>query len=195
MNYGLACCMEILIIPRDLINSEVRSSLVTPTTKKTRLVETRARSVPHRQVFIKTVALSAVHYLGILAAITTLVVFFYHPTPLATKVFMLCIGFTGFTWLLSFFWRRQTHCPLCKGTPLINSGALAHQKATRIFPFNHGVSATLSIIATQKFRCMYCGTEFDLLKTPTHQLTGDDSKYQADYTAYNTCTSEEKDRS
>lgn len=26
-----------------------------------------------------------------------------------------------------------------------------------------------TIIATQKFRCVYCGTRYDLLKRPTHQ--------------------------
>ncbi|MBG7607085.1 MAG: hypothetical protein IZT59_03510 [Verrucomicrobia bacterium] len=103
------------------------------------------------------------------------------------------MGFTVVTWLISFFKRRHTHCPLCKGTPLINSGALAHQKATKTFPFNHGVSATISIIATHKSRCMYCGTLFDMLKIPSHNLGSRDTKYQADYTQYNTYTSEEKE--
>ena len=191
MNYILANYQECLKIFLVLMGSNVRRNMEASVPKGKRIVETRARSVPHRQVFVRAVMLSAIHYLGIFAAVTTLVVFFIQPTPLATKVFMLCIGFTGFTWLVSFFKRRQTHCPLCKGTPLINSGALAHQKATKIFPFNHGVSATLSIIATQKFRCMYCGTLFDMLKTPSHHLGSGDSKYQ-DYTAYSTYTSDEK---
>jgi len=191
MNYILANYQESLKIFPTLMGGEVRRDAATSVPKGKRLEEHRARSVPHRQVFVRAVVISAIHYLGILAAATTLVVFFIQPTPLATKVFILCIAFTGFTWLVSFFKRRQTHCPLCKGTPLINSGALAHQKATKIFPFNYGVSATLSIIATQKFRCMYCGTLFDMLKTPSHHLGSGDSKYQ-DYTAYSTYTSDEK---
>lgn len=130
--------------------------------------------------------------MGILAAATTLIVFFINPTHMATRVLIGCLGFIAFTWLLALFKRRSTHCPLCKGTPLINTGALAHQKATKIFPFNHGVSATLSIIATQKFRCMYCGTAFDLLKTPSHQRTKDELKYSSEYTAYNTYTSDDQ---
>jgi hypothetical protein len=119
-----------------------------------------------------------------LAAVTTIVIFMLHPTHLATEVLIACIIFCAFTWLLAFFKRRSTHCPLCKGTPLINTGALAHQKATKIWPLNHGVSATLSIIATQTFRCMYCGTAFDLMKTPSH-LTGKDApKYSGEYTTY-----------
>jgi hypothetical protein len=144
----------------------------------------RARSVPHKEPFVRAVFLSAMHYMGILAAVTTVVVFMLHPTRLATQVLIACIAFIGITWLLAFFKRRSTHCPLCKGTPLINTGALAHQKATRLWPLNHGVSATLSIIATQTFRCMYCGTAFDLMKTPSHLTGKDGTKYSGEYTAY-----------
>ena len=63
-------------------------------------------------------------------------------------------------------------------------GFTAHQKATKIWPLNHGVSATLSIIATQKFRCMYCGTLYDLMKIPSHLSGKDESKYSGEYTAY-----------
>lgn len=175
------------------MDSRAKQDIGASAKKGKRMPETRARSVPHRQVFVRAVMLSAIHYLGIIAAATTLVVYFIQPTALAAKVFILCLVFTGVTWLISFFKRRHTYCPLCKGTPLINSGALAHQKATKIFPFNHGVSATLSIIVTQKFRCMYCGTLFDMLKTPSHSLGSGDPKYQADYTQYNTYTSDEKE--
>ncbi len=144
----------------------------------------RARSVPHKQPYVRAVFLSCLHYLGILAAMTTLVVFFIHPTHLATRVLIACLVFTGVSWLIAYFKRRSTHCPLCKGTPLLNTGALAHQRAKRIFPFNHGVSATLSIIATQKFRCMYCGTAFDLMKIPSHLACKEETKYREEYTSY-----------
>jgi hypothetical protein len=152
--------------------------------KAKRILSDRARSVPHKQPYVRAVFLSAVHYMGILAAATTLVVFILNPSHRASQVLIGCIVFIALTWLLALFKRRSTHCPLCKGTPLINSGALAHQKATRIFPFNHGVSAILCIIATQKFRCMYCGTAFDILKTPAHLRPRDDLTYSADYIAY-----------
>ncbi len=193
MNYILAKYQYSLKVICVLMASETTTGIGASVLKGKRLPETRARSVPHRREFVRAVFLSAIHYLGMIAAATTLVVFFFQPTPLATKVFILCIGFSVVTWLLSFFKRRHTHCPLCKGTPLINSGALAHQKATRIFPFNHGVSATISIIATQKFRCMYCGTQFDMLKTPSHQLGGGGTRYEGDYTQYNTYTPDERE--
>ncbi|WP_348223655.1 hypothetical protein [Luteolibacter sp.] len=106
--------------------------------------------------------------MGVITTATAFILFFYEPSQLATQVIIGGMVFSALMWVIAFFKRRSAHCPLCKGTPLINSGALAHSRATRIFPFNHGVSATLSIIATQTFRCMYCGSDFDLLKTPSH---------------------------
>lgn len=152
----------------------------------------RLRSVPDRQPFVRAVFLSSMHYMGILATATTITVFLLEPSPMATKVLIVCLGFTAVTWLLAWFKRCATHCPLCKGTPLINTGAITHKKATRIFPFNHGVSATLAIIATQKFRCMYCGTGFDILKDPSHLRGSDIQPSGEGYTAYSTYTTDEK---
>jgi hypothetical protein len=60
--------------------------------------------------------------------------------------------------------RRSILCPLCKGTPLVSSRAHVHSKAFRIFPLNHATTAMLTILFTQTFRCMYCGSRFDVLK-------------------------------
>jgi len=70
----------------------------------------------------------------------------------------------GLSWVLCFLKRRSARCPLCKGTPFLDTGALTHRKASRLFPLNHGTSAVLSTLFTQRFRCMYCGTRYDLLK-------------------------------
>lgn len=124
----------------------------------------RARSLPSRRPYDVAVLCSMIHYLGIIVTITALVYCIRAPSHLASKLFVGALLFSAAAWLVAFFKRRSTHCPLCKGTPLINSGALTHKRASRIYPFNHGVSATLSIIATQRFRCMYCGSDYDLLK-------------------------------
>lgn len=129
----------------------------------------RARSLPSSRPFNVAAFFSAMHYFGLITTATAFVLFFIEPSQLATKVIVGGIAFSGFTWLIAFFKRRSAHCPLCKGTPMINSGALAHSRASRLYPLNHGVSATLSILATQTFRCMYCGSDFDLLKTPSYQ--------------------------
>ena len=127
-----------------------------------------ARSLPSKRPFNVAVFFSALHFLGLIMTVTALVLFVAEPSPLARNFILGGIGFSVVTWLIAFFKRRAGYCPLCKGTPLINSGARPHSRAKRIFPFSHGVSATLSIIATQTFRCMYCGSDFDLLKTPSH---------------------------
>lgn len=144
----------------------------------------RLRSVPDRQPYVRAVVFSSLHYMGILATATTLALFVIDPSQLATRVMIACLVFTAASWLLAFFKRRTTHCPLCKGTPLLDAGAIPHKNAVRFYPLNHGVSATLSIIATQKFRCMYCGTGFDILKDPSHLRGGDKQAKAEGYTTY-----------
>lgn len=146
----------------------------------------RLRSVPDRQPYIRAVFFSAIHYMGILATATTLALFIMEPSHLATRVMVVCLGFTAVSWLIAYFKRRTTHCPLCKGTPLLDAGAIPHKNAVRYFPLNYGVSATLSIIAAQKFRCMYCGTGFDILKPPSHKRGGEKQSGAGEYTAYTT---------
>lgn len=132
----------------------------------------RARAVPHNRPFKVAVLFSALHYLGLIATFTAMVSTLIDPNPLAPRVVIAGLVFSGVTWLIAYFKRRSTYCPLCKGTPLINSGAIPHERARRIVPFNHGVSAILSIMATHRFRCMYCGSEYDLLKPKSAALRG-----------------------
>lgn len=134
---------------------------------KTRFLQ--ARSLRSKRQFYVTVSFSALHFLGLILTITALIFFVLKPSPLGRNFILGGIGFSVVTWLIAFFKRRDAHCPLCKGTPLINSGARPHTRAKLIPPFNHGVSATISIITTQTFRCMYCGSDFDLLKPPSHR--------------------------
>lgn len=132
----------------------------------------RARSLPSRKPFDVAVIFSMIHYFGIVITVTALVCYLMEPSQLASKFVAGGLVFCALSWLIAFFKRRAAFCPLCKGTPLMNSGAHTHVKATRIVPFNHGTSALLAIIANQKFRCMYCGSDYDLLKPPSHLLVG-----------------------
>jgi hypothetical protein len=133
----------------------------------------RARSVPTARPFLVAVGWWALHFLGLLGALTAFGCLVANPSHLALRVFLASLAFGLVTWLIAFFKRRAAFCPLCKGTPLMNSGALPHMRAWRIRPLNHGVSAVLSILATQTFRCMYCGSDYDLLK-PSSRLHGHD---------------------
>jgi hypothetical protein len=128
----------------------------------------RARSLPSSRPFNVAVFFWALHFLALITTLTVLMKLLMAPNPEILKVTLSCIGFCIVMWIIAFFKRRNAYCPLCKGTPLINSGALPHSQAKRFYPLNQGVTATLSIIATQRFCCMYCGSDFDLLKTPSH---------------------------
>jgi hypothetical protein len=131
-----------------------------------------ARSLPSRRPYDMAVLFCVIHYLGIIATVTAFVIFFREPSLLAVRFIVGGLIFCAITWLIAYLKRRSTFCPLCKGTPLANSGARTHKNAVRIFPFSHGVTAVFSILATRRFSCMYCGSDFDLLRPPSHRLLG-----------------------
>jgi hypothetical protein len=128
----------------------------------------RARSLRSSLPFKVAVFFFTLHFFSLIVLMVAVIIFLAHPSPLAIQVSVATLIFSVVTWLFGFFKRRNAHCPLCKGTPLIHSGARTHPKATRIFPLDHGISAILTIVTTQRFCCMYCGSDFDLLKMPSH---------------------------
>ena len=146
----------------------------------------RARSLPSARPFRVTVFFSSVHYLCLIATATALTCFFLEPGEAASRVLVAGTGLSVLTWFIAFLKRRNTLCPLCKGTPLLNGGARVHIRAKRFPPLNHGVSATLSILGHQTFRCMYCGSDFDLLKPRTRLLYGttDDDEEEGERSAH-----------
>jgi hypothetical protein len=137
-----------------------------PPVKGTRIL--RARSLPTTRPFKVACFFYALFVLGLITTTTSLVMFFKTPNDFVLKAVFGSLGFTILNWAIAFFKRRKALCPLCKGTPLINSGALPHSNASCLPVLNHGVTATLSVIATQRFCCMYCGSNFDLLKPSSH---------------------------
>ncbi len=130
----------------------------------------RARSVPSPRPFRIAALLYAIHLLCIVMVLTIVLCMAIKPNPAASRFLVWGMAAVATSWLIAYFKRRTTRCPLCKGTPYLNTGALVHKRATRIPPLNHGISATLSTLATQRFRCMFCGSDYDLLKPPSHQL-------------------------
>jgi hypothetical protein len=128
----------------------------------------RDRSLPSSRPFNIAAFFSALFFLGLISTIPAMVLFLKQPNPLSLKFMFGGLGITMILWMVAFFKRRAALCPLCRGTPLINSGALPHSSAVRRFPLNHGMTATLSIITSQRFCCMYCGSGFDLLKPSAH---------------------------
>lgn len=124
----------------------------------------RARAVPAKRPIILALVLSAIYYLALVGAASALVAMAIRPGKSAAIVLLAFLGLSGVMWLVSFLKRRGCRCPLCQGTPLVDSGAHRHQKAVRFFPLNHGSSNVVRALLRQHFRCQYCGTPFDLLK-------------------------------
>lgn len=125
---------------------------------------TRDRSVPHKRPLIKMLLLVAMHYLTLVGLAAALILLALREDALSAKLVGGALGAAGISWVWCFMKRRNVRCPLCRGTPFLNTGARTHRKATRLFPLNHGSTAMLSSLFTQRFRCMYCGTRYDLLK-------------------------------
>ncbi|MFT4176056.1 MAG: hypothetical protein QM627_05315 [Luteolibacter sp.] len=126
--------------------------------------EIRCRSMPHPGPFYTAIFLSSLQYLGIIAFLTSGTLFILKPSISAVYLILGSLTFSFLCWFFAYFKRRAAYCPLCKGTPLINTGARTHAKSFRIPPFNHGTTATFSILFTHRFRCMYCGSRYDMLK-------------------------------
>ncbi len=127
------------------------------------------RSVPFKRPFVSALFLTYLHYLSMVSIAAALFLVVARHDVFSSRVLAATVAMVGITWLLSFLKRRNARCPLCKGTPFLDSGALVSSKATRFFPLNYGTTAIFSCLFRQRFRCMYCGTRFDLLKTPSSQ--------------------------
>lgn len=147
------------------------SSKIKPATQRVRLGE-RARSVPYKRPFVEAILFTVVFYLSLAATTTVLFTCFALQQTATAKLLGISIGASAVLWLFSFLRRRAARCPLCKGTPLADSGAHKHVEAKRFFPLNYGTSNVVRSIITQKFIYPYCGTPFDLLKQIDKQGRG-----------------------
>jgi hypothetical protein len=129
----------------------------------------KARSVHDKRPFRAAVLFTLVHYLCLIAVLTCLVIVLLDPARAPVTPLIASAAAALVTWLIAFIRRRSARCPLCKGSPLFDSGAVKHSKAHRLPPLNHGTTAVLGILFTNRFRCMYCGTPYDLLKRSSTQ--------------------------
>jgi len=131
----------------------------------------RPRSLAHSGVFYSAVFWCAINFLCFASTLIFVSIYVYDPMILgegeAKPRYVIIAGITIslVTFIIAYIKRRAAKCPLCKGTPLLNTGAQPHHNAISVMPFNHGYTAVLSIVFTQKICCMYCGTKYDLLKT------------------------------
>lgn len=137
------------------------------------------RSMTHSSPYYTAVAWSVLNLLCNAATVIIISLYFYDPSSMgmnSRRPLAIIIGGVSIcllTFVIAFIKRRNAKCPLCKGTPLLNTGARPHVHAVSVTPFNHGYTAVLSILLTQKVCCMYCGTKYDLLKTSGHKRRRD----------------------
>jgi hypothetical protein len=129
----------------------------------------RSRSVHDKRPYNIAVLLTLLHYLCVIALLTSAVIFLMRPGKESVTPLVASVLASAFSWLVAYLKRRSARCPLCKGSPLVDTGASKHAKAYRLRPLNHGTTAVLNIIFLHRFRCMYCGTPFDLLKKPSRE--------------------------
>jgi hypothetical protein len=129
--------------------------------------QSKARSVHDKRPLNTAVAFTLFHYLCLIGFLTCLGILIAHPSPRSVPPVAAFAVASLVTWLISFVRRRSARCPLCKGSPLYDSGAVKHAKAQRLRPLNHGTTAVFSILFLNRFRCMYCGTPYDMLKAPS----------------------------
>ena len=125
----------------------------------------RARSIHDKRPFRRAMLFTLLHYLCLIAFLTCVAIVALHPDPISVVVPLVASAIAcGVSWLIAYLRRRSARCPLCKGSPLVDSGAAKHTKASRLRPFNYGTTAVLGILFLNRFRCMYCGTPYDLQK-------------------------------
>lgn len=124
----------------------------------------RPRSVPHKAPFISAILLTASFYLCLVGMTASLFAFFVREDLTAACVLIGFLATAVVLWILCYFKRRNARCPLCKGTPFLDSPAHSHTNAKRYFPLNYGTTNIVKAIIFQRYRCQYCGTPFDLLK-------------------------------
>ncbi|MCW1884389.1 hypothetical protein OKA04_06570 [Luteolibacter flavescens] len=125
----------------------------------------RSRSIHDKRPFRVAMLFALVHYLCLIAFLTCGAIMLLHPHPMTMVRPLIASAIAvAVSWLASFLRRRTARCPLCKGSSLLDTGASKHAKALRIPPLNYGTTAVLSLLFLTRFRCMYCGTPYDLMK-------------------------------
>ncbi len=129
--------------------------------------------MPYKRPFLSALFWTLLHWSTLGFFVATVVALILHRDLRTAYLAAGALAAMGLTWLFAFVKRNKARCPLCKGTPYLNTGAGTHDSSVRLFPLNHGITAMLSTIFRLRFRCMYCGTPYDLLN-PTHHKRGSD---------------------
>lgn len=124
----------------------------------------RARTLPNKSSYQVSILWTLLLYLILICIVAAGAGVYLNPIPKNTYLLLGLAASLIPVWLFSFFSRKRASCPLCKGTPLLDSQASKHVKAVKIFPLNYGHTNIIRAVVTQRMRCHFCGTPYDLLK-------------------------------
>jgi hypothetical protein len=108
--------------------------------------------------------LGSLFLISVICFITSIGIYIANQSRQSAFLVIIILVLTLFLWLLSLFKRRTERCPLCHGTPYLNTAANKHVKATKLPFLNYGISNLMRTIFTRKFRWMFCGQLDDFLK-------------------------------
>ncbi|MBK1826723.1 hypothetical protein [Haloferula rosea] len=125
-----------------------------------------ARSLPFKRAYVAAMIVTFIHYMAVVATLTLIFILIRTQDNKVAMWLLGALALVGATWGIGYIFRRAATCPLCKGTPLVDTRAAKHRKAVRLKPLNFGATALLQLTFSNRFRCMYCGTPFDLLRKP-----------------------------
>jgi hypothetical protein len=139
-------------------------------------LQSKAHTVHDKRSLSVAVFFTLLHYLCVIGFLTSVGIIMAYPTARSVPPATAFAAASLVTWFVSFVRRRSARCPLCKGSPLYDSGAAKHVKALRVRPLSYGTTAVFSILFLNRFRCMYCGTPCDMLKAPSSTSQQDRGK-------------------
>jgi len=132
----------------------------------------RARSLPHKYYYQLSIFWMVILYL-IFFCIIAAGVGFALDSRSNNAYLLIGLVFSAVpVWIIGYVVRKKATCPLCKGTPMLDSQASKHVKAFRIPPLNYGNTNIVRALITRRFRCHFCGSPFDMLKTNVNLQSG-----------------------
>jgi len=136
--------------------------------------QTRVAKAPHRGPsahkvirqwpYYRAALLWLAAWVTLVAAIASFVYGFWLKNNTFIYLSMGIMGSWFFLRLMYYFSAKATKCPLCRACQLVNTQAIKHKNAYKIFPFSYGSTAVLTALFKRCVRCMHCGVSFDLTK-------------------------------
>lgn len=133
----------------------------------------RSLSLHHKKPFIVALIATLCFWVVSVACLTCFISIILlgksKGTPM-TKLLIALLILSIILWFFAYLQRRRARCPLCKASPFLGTLSHTHPKAERVLFLGPQTTAILKALFTLRWRCMHCGTPFDLLKKTDRRL-------------------------